>query len=103
MLVIVVILYYRRRHRPLARRQVERRPLTMVGNYHRQPTHILRSIVAALRIDAKHTVGQLHRRECRYEQMTDITNIRVDIVYRFFRLNCCRQSGCQHQDGKNSS
>ena len=64
--------------------QVESRTLTMIGHYDRKAIDTFRSIIRTLRINTKHTVGQLDGREGGNQQMTDVANVRIHIIHTFF-------------------
>ena len=79
--------------------QTEGASFAMIGHNDRQTVQILANIVAARGIDAHQTVRQLNSREARNQQMTDASNVGIDVIDRF-RLsgsNGCKghkQQGC---------
>ena len=64
--------------------QVESGAFTMVGDDDGKPIDPFRGIVRPFRIDAEHAVGQLDGRESRNQQVADVTDVRIDIIYIIF-------------------
>ncbi|GFI68099.1 hypothetical protein IMSAG192_01638 [Muribaculaceae bacterium] len=101
-LVVVAVLLHGRHGPVMPGIDSECRALTMVCDYHRKSVEQPAGIVGSLRIYPQHAVGELHGRKSRHKQMTDIADIRVDIIYRLsivsrVGIDTCMEYGCPGQ------
>ena len=84
LLLVIAVNDYRKQIRlvSLVSAHIKGRAFPMVGDDDRQSIQPVARKVGPLRINTQHAVRQMHRRESRHQQMTDISHIRIHIVDR---------------------